>query len=135
ECCRNAPNVVRRKRAPSLLPEPIPRHPRWLYPLAIVALGSGLRRGTITKMTWACVDFSRERWQIPAGLMKVPQAYTAPISQRVLSALRDWRAESLSREGPASVARDAPVFNVGPNGASRAFRMAARRAGVNCSLH
>lgn len=110
--------------------------PPYLAPVVLVATETGLRSRTLLGLSWAHVDLEAGWLRIPAELMKAGEDHEMPLSPRALDALAEWRAAQVEREGTPAVRPEAPVWGLAP-GASvkRAFRSAARRAGLEVKFH
>jgi integrase len=86
------------------------------YGSILCLLMSGLRRGTVAKLEWPEVDFTRGEWRIPGAKMKAREDFVGrPLAPELLEWLR-------ARRRPAGL-----IF--GPLDAA-AFRRAAAAAGV-----
>jgi integrase len=61
-----------------------------LLPLVIVAIGTGMRRGDLFKLTWERVDFQRGLIYVPNS--KTGRDYAVPMNEDVRNTLRQIRS-------------------------------------------
>src|SRR5205814_7533443 len=67
---------------------------RFLKPLFIVAVETGLRRGDLRRLSWRDVDFV-ERW-VSTVMQKTKLPVTVPMSDACYAALRERKDRALS---------------------------------------
>jgi integrase len=100
------------------------RH-RFLLPLFVVAIESGLRRGDLLRLTWRSVDFE-QRW-ITVMMQKTKLPVTVPMSEACYAALQECRARGLSAE---YVFTDEEGRQLSETRIKRTFARAKRLAGI-----
>ncbi len=76
------------------LSEQLAKRDGYIVPLVEVALGTGLRRGELTSITWDDVDFDLKQITVRAGYAKSRKARRVNLNSTVLGALRAWRKQS-----------------------------------------
>jgi integrase len=64
--------------------------PPWLYPMVLMALGTGARRGELLELRWRDVDLKRERAHVRHT--KTDQPRTLVLLAPVIEALKEWGA-------------------------------------------
>jgi len=101
------------------------RPPEWLKPYVIVAVNTGLRRGTMLALKWPEVDLKRADIRIPAEKLKAGRGMTIPLNREALEALSEWRKHAAVTD---------LVFPEAGN-VSKIFPRVAKRAGVDAKLH
>lgn len=93
--------------------------PKWLHPIIIIALYSGMRRSEILKLKWSDIDFNLKT--ITLTETKSGERRIIPISEKLfdlLNTLPGWRKEE-------------KVFpNINGNMVTMAFRRACRNASI-----
>lgn len=60
-------------------------------PMVLLALNTGMRRGELTKVTWADVDFKAKVATVRAGYAKSGHERHIPLNRSALTVLRLWR--------------------------------------------
>ena len=65
-----------------------------LTPLVLVAMNTGLRRGELTKITWADVDLTARRVTIRAGYAKSGKPRHVPLNREAVDVLTRWKRQS-----------------------------------------
>lgn len=65
-----------------------------LTPMVLIAMNTGLRRGELTSLTWADVDFKRRQVTVQAGYSKSGTARHVPLNSEALAALVRWKRQS-----------------------------------------
>jgi integrase len=81
------------------LNEQLDKRDGYIVPLVKTALGTGLRRGELTSITWADVDFDLAQITVRAGYAKSRKARRVPLNSSVVAALKAWKKSSRRREG------------------------------------
>jgi len=90
----------------------------------VLALETGLRRGTLASLRWEWVDLEDGWLHLPPAAMKARRRFDVPLTEAALEALRSVRA---------SIA--GPVWPFGDSAVEKRFRKLRRRAGVDCRFH
>jgi integrase len=98
---------------------------RFLRPLFIVAVESGLRRGDLRRLTLRAVDFEARWISVIMQTTKLP--LTVPMSEACFAALQECRARGLSAE---YVFTDEEGHQVSESRIKRTFERAKRLAGI-----
>jgi len=62
-----------------------------LMPMVLLALNTGCRRGELTQITWADVDFRAKVLTIRAGYAKAGKARHIPLNAEAVAVLKRWR--------------------------------------------
>ncbi|MBN1419924.1 MAG: tyrosine-type recombinase/integrase [Planctomycetes bacterium] len=101
------------------------RPPKWLRPYVIVAVNTGLRRGTMLALKWTEVNLKRAEIRIPAEKLKAGRGMTIPLNRDAIEALSAWRHDAGVTE---------LVFPEAGN-VSKLFHRVAKRTGVEVRLH
>ena len=92
---RESFNQWRTDRSQELLPEiPVDGFGDHLTPLVLAALGTGLRRGELTSLTWADVDFDRKSVVVRSERAKSQKARHIPMNSDVADTLRRWKVQT-----------------------------------------
>jgi len=65
-----------------------------LTPLVLTAMNSGLRRGELTSLKWADIDFCARSLAVRAGYAKSGKARYIPLNSESLKVLARWREQS-----------------------------------------
>ena len=65
-----------------------------LTPAVLLSMNTGLRRGEVLKLRWACVDFERRLLTVEGRNAKNRQTRHVPLNEEAMSALRRWREQS-----------------------------------------
>ena len=98
------------------------RGPRYLYPLVLTALYTGMRRGELLALEWRDVDLVRRCAEVVAS--KTSRRRVVPLHPEVVECLRRWKGKS-----PGSLvfaaADGKPLGNV-----RKAFTTAVKRARI-----
>ena len=97
--------------------EPVGRRSRWLKPLVVLALETGMRRGELLSLRWERVDLTRRVARLL--ITKNGHSRTVPLSSQAV--------EVLSRL-PRHIS--GVVFPMTPYATAAAFEKAVRRAGI-----
>lgn len=100
------------------------RH-RFLLPLFVAAIETGLRRGDLLSLTWRAVDFE-QRW-ITVIMQKTKLPVTVPMSEACYAAMQGCRARGLSAE---HVFTDEEGHQLSETRIKRTFARAKRLAGI-----
>ena len=90
---RTAANERRQKRHKDLLPR-LTHFGDHLTPAVLLSMNTGLRRGEVLKLRWACVDFERRLLTVEGRNAKNRQTRHVPLNEEAMSALRRWREQS-----------------------------------------
>ena len=90
---RTAANERRQKRHKDLLPR-LTHFGDHLTPAVLLSMNTGLRRGEVLKLRWACVDFDRRLLIVEGRNAKNRQTRHVPLNEEAMSALRRWREQS-----------------------------------------
>jgi len=90
---RTAANERRQKRHKELLPR-LTHFGDHLTPAVLLSMNTGLRRGEVLKLRWACVDFDRRLLTVEGRNAKNRQTRHVPLNEEAMSALRRWREQS-----------------------------------------
>ena len=93
---RTAANERRQKRHKELLPR-LTHFGDHLTPALLLSMNTGLRRGEVLKLRWACVDFDRRLLTVEGRNAKNRQTRHVPLNEEAMSALQRWREQSGSR--------------------------------------
>lgn len=106
-----------------------------LYGTVLCLLRSGLRRGTVERLTWDDVDLPAGRWRIPAEKMKSRVAYLLPIEPLLLCWLRRRQQDTppfrtLTPVVWRALCSAAGITDVRPHDLRRTFVTTLRRGGV-----
>jgi len=64
-----------------------------LYPIVILALSTGMRRGEILNLRWSDVDFERRQIVLPKEKTKTRQRRVIPLVGHALETLVEWSKE------------------------------------------
>lgn len=88
-----------------------------------VAVGTGLRRGNITGLTWDRVDLKARTVYVPPSEAKGKRGFVVPLNDEVVAVLKRWRGK---HETNVFVFRRKPVYQV----ATRAWREAVKALGM-----
>jgi integrase len=124
---RRGGKVSKRKRQFKVTYTP----PRYLRPLIVAAIRSGLRRRTLLSVRWRDVDLETGVWDIPGEFLKTATPYRQPMAPSVVEELKSWRAHLLKKEGTARVLPAEPIFGFAPSSSfKKAFQTAVARAGL-----
>ncbi len=91
----------------------------WLQKYVVLAVCTGLREGTIRRLTWAMVREKDGVLEIPARLMKTRHAHQIALPARALAAL--------GPRGTGLLIGDLPT----KDNVYRGFKRAAKRAGIS----
>lgn len=67
------------------------RRPKYLYPIVVVALETGLRREGVVGLEWQHISFARKEI---TRVVKGGKQITIPMTSRLVKVLQDWRARS-----------------------------------------
>jgi hypothetical protein len=62
-----------------------------LTPAILLSMNTGLRRGEVFKLRWACVDFNRRLLTVEGQNAKNRQTRHVPLNEEAVSVLRRWR--------------------------------------------
>src|SRR5882762_7069945 len=90
---RTAANERRQKRHKDLLPR-LTHFGDHLTAAVLLSMNTGLRRGEVLKLRWACVDFDRRLLTVEGRNAKNRQTRHVPLNEEAMSALRRWREQS-----------------------------------------
>jgi integrase len=93
---RRGANNRRQKRHEPLLP-PLIHFGDHLTPAVLLSMNTGLRRGEVVKLCWACIDFVRRLLTVEGRDAKSRQTRHVPLNDVAMSVLRRWREQSGSR--------------------------------------
>jgi integrase len=66
----------------------------YIVSMVSVSLGTGLRRGELTSITWDDVDMKQKQITIRAGYAKSRKARRVPMNSKVLAVLTAWKEET-----------------------------------------
>lgn len=128
-------------RKPAEFPQTF-RAPDYMYPLVLMALRCGLRRGTLVGLRWRHILFRARQIEIEAELMKSGEDFSAPLPPSVIDALQAYRAELTRKweedgKDPSDrVGPDAKVFGVGDKTRIlKPFRAICRAAELALTFH
>ena len=66
--------------------------PRYLYPLTVIGLQSGLRTGNLIHLEWRHIDFERSRVLIPPSEVRSGRAVDAPLGIDAMRVVRNLLA-------------------------------------------
>lgn len=118
---------------PAGSPEETP--PRYLYPLAVIGLQSGLRTGNLIHLEWRHIDFERARVVIPPKEVRSGRALDAPLGVDAMRVIKNLLASARALDAmPQRILEVAglPIKGSQPD-ARRVFydfRHIRRRAGI-----
>jgi integrase len=90
---RTSGNARRQHRHEKLLPL-LPHFGDHLTPAVLLSMNTGLRRGEVLKLRWACVDFDRQLLRVEGPTAKNRQTRHVPLNEEAVSVLRQWREQS-----------------------------------------
>ena len=93
---RRGANNRRQKRHEPLLP-PLTHFGDHLTAAVLLSMNTGLRRGEVIKLRWACIDFVRRLLTVEGRDAKSRQTRHVPLNDEAMSVLRRWREQSGSR--------------------------------------
>jgi integrase len=93
---RKAANIRRQKRHEPLLPRLI-HFGDHLTPAVLLSMNTGLRRGEVIKLRWACINFDHRLLTVEGPDAKSRQTRHVPLNDEATSVLRRWREQSGSR--------------------------------------
>jgi integrase len=65
----------------------------YLQPAVLVSMHTGLRRGELAQLTWACIDFASKVITVKATTAKSGKARHVPMNDEVIELLRGWRSK------------------------------------------
>jgi len=68
-----------------------PENPKYLKPLALLALHTGMRRGELFKLKWSDIDFKQRHIRLPAVNTKSNKSRYAYLNDVSEALLRDWK--------------------------------------------
>jgi integrase len=97
--------------------------PRHTADMVRVAVGTGLRRGNITGLTWDRVDLKAGTIYVPGSEAKGKRGFVVPLNDEVVAVLKRWRGK---HETFVFVFRGKPVYQV----ATRKWREAVKALGM-----
>jgi integrase len=128
----------------------------WLHPIAVLALGSGARRGELLGLRWRDLDLDVGTMRIERAIEQTRQGITvkapktrygrrvvtlAPVTVDALRAHRRAQQEQWLAIGNGKVAPETPVFAtidgevMSPRSISKAWERTARRLGIRANFH
>lgn len=114
--------------------------PSYLYPMVLIAVRCGFRRGTVLMLRWR--DIREDRWHIPPESIKSRETYEAPIPESVRAAISDYRKvvarECQDQEIPLAerLGSDCLVFNLSfETKVRKPFMNAVKRAKLSLTFH
>ena len=93
---RKAANIRRQKRHEPLLPR-LMHFGDHLAPAVLLSMNTGLRRGEVIKLRWACISFDQRLLTVEGPDAKSRQTRHVPLKDEAISVLRRWREQSGSR--------------------------------------
>jgi integrase len=76
-----------------------------LTPMVILTLNTGMRRGELTQIAWADVNFERAQLTIRAGYAKSRRTRHLPLNSEAVDVLQRWRRQAGEQERVFDVAR------------------------------
>lgn len=97
--------------------------PKHTADMARVAVGTGLRRGNITGLTWDRVDLGQRTIYVPPSEAKGKRGIVVPLNDEVAAVLKRWKGK---HETHVFVFRKKPVYQV----ATRRWREAVKALGM-----
>lgn len=86
-------NERRQNRQETLL-QPLTHFGDHLTSAVLLSMNTGLRRGELLKLRWACVDFNRRLLTVEGRTAKSRQTRHMPLNDEALSVLQRWREQS-----------------------------------------
>lgn len=102
--------------------------PPWLHLLVLLAIRTGLRRGSLLALQWQDIDFNAGRWRIAAHKSKTREDYNVPIAPSVLAAL-------LAHRGGEEIDPAGKLFTIDEESVKNPFMRACRRANLQLTFH
>lgn len=109
EALRARDAAVRARAVPCIYAEPMGgAFADPLEPMALVALNTGVRWGTLVSLRWLNVDLAHGTLYIDADSTKAEAAQTLPLNSSALDVLKKWRGEA-PEAAPVSLVFPAPA--------------------------
>lgn len=109
EALRARDAAVRARAVPCIYAEPMGgAFADPLEPMALVALNTGVRWGTLVSLRWRNVDLAHGTLYIDADSTKAEAAQTLPLNSSALDVLKKWRGEAPGA-APVSLVFPAPA--------------------------
>lgn len=109
EALRARDAAVRARAVPCIYAEPMGgAFADPLEPMALVALNTGVRWGTLVSLRWLNVDLAHGTLYIDADSTKAEAAQTLPLNSSALDVLKKWRGEAPGA-APVSLVFPAPA--------------------------
>lgn len=89
---RQSFNRWRLERRKDLLPDiPETAYADYLYPMVIICLDTGMRRGELFELAWSDVDFETELITVRAAVAKSGKVRRIPLTTATTKALKRWQ--------------------------------------------
>jgi integrase len=76
---------------------------RFMQPLTLLALNTGMRRGELFNLTWADIDLVKRLLTVQGGGSKSGQTRFLPLNKEATTVMQDWSSQGHTSEGAGLV--------------------------------